>query len=59
MHNEWHQTNLSVFSEANQKMLFILGKELRVVKTYFHPREILTIYLEDLQLRKEIPHVRS
>ena len=59
MHNEWHQTNLSVFSEANQKMLFILDKELRVVKIYLHPREILTIYLEDLQLRKEIPHVRS
>lgn len=59
MHNEWHQTNLSVFSEANQKMLFILDKELRVVKIHFHPREILTIYLEDLQLRKEISHVRS
>lgn len=58
VHNEWHQTNLSVFSAAIKKMLFILDKELRVVKIYPHPREILPIHFQDLQLRKEIPHVR-
>lgn len=37
-------------------MLFILDKELRVVKIYLHPRGKLPIYFQDLQLSKEIPH---
>lgn len=46
------------FQQQSKKMLFILDKELRVVKIYLHPREILPIHFQDLQLREEIPHLR-
>jgi len=55
MHNECHQTNL-YFQQQSKRMLFIL--ELSVVKIDLHPREMLPVHFQDLQLRKEIPRVR-
>lgn len=46
------------FQQQQKKCCSFLDKELRVVKIQLHPREILTIHFQDLQLRKEIPHVR-
>lgn len=40
-----------------KKMLFILHKELRVLKIHLHPREMLPIHFQDLQVWKEIHHV--
>lgn len=43
--------------QQSKKMLFILHKELRVLKIHLHPREMLSIHFQDLQVWKEIHHV--